>query len=102
MYTLGAILLLGVLLGIVVSVIDSVLDLAKVKDLVTKIPVVGTHWALGISILMIWLTEQYPAAGWGVAMDEKWQNIVANGAIVFGLIPLKDAVISMVNKGLRA
>jgi hypothetical protein len=27
---------------------------------------------------------------------------VANGAIIAGMIPLKDAVISMVGKGLRA
>jgi hypothetical protein len=26
----------------------------------------------------------------------------ANGAIILGMIPLKDAVISMVNRGLRA
>jgi len=29
-------------------------------------------------------------------------NVVINGAIVYGFIPLKDAVVSMVSKGLRA
>ncbi|MBI4882901.1 MAG: hypothetical protein HY826_02465 [Actinobacteria bacterium] len=102
MYTLGAILLLAVLLGAVVAVIDSVLDVAKLKDVVAKIPVIGAHWGLGISILMIWLLDLAPAAGWGVWMKDDWMNIVANGAIVYGAIPLKDAVVSMVNKGLRA
>jgi hypothetical protein len=27
--------------------------------------------------------------------------IVANGAIIYSIIPLKDAIISMVNKGFR-
>ena len=100
MYVLGAILLLAVLLTAVVAVIDSIFSLAKLKDVIAKIPVVGDHWALGVSILMIWLINVYPAAGWGVAMDHKWMNIVANGAIVYGAIPLKDAVVAMVNKGL--
>lgn len=102
MYVLGAILLLAVLLGAAVAVIDSVLSLAKVKDVIAKVPVIGDHWALGVSVLMIWLIDVFPAAGWGVAMDERWMNIIANGAIVYGAIPLKDAVVSLVNKGLRA
>jgi hypothetical protein len=103
MYVLGAILLLAVLLGAVVAVIDSVLGLVKVKDVIAKVPVVGDHWALGVSILMIWLLGVYPAAGWGVLhTEERWINIVLNGAIVYGAIPLKDAVVAMVNKGLRS
>jgi hypothetical protein len=102
MYTLGAILLLAVLLSTVVAVIDSVFEMAKVKTLITKLPVIGAHWALIISILMVWLLKAYPAGGWGLMFEEKWENIVANGAIVYGAIPLKDAVVAMVNKGLRA
>ncbi|CAB4363716.1 MAG: hypothetical protein F2681_05495 [Actinobacteria bacterium] len=102
MYTLGAILLLAVLLGGVVEVIDSVLELAKVKAIVTKLPVIGAHWALIISILMVWLLKSYPAGGWGLVFENKWENVVVNGAIIYGSIPLKDAVVSMVNKGLRA
>ncbi|MFM8266425.1 MAG: hypothetical protein ACKOA2_00155 [Ilumatobacteraceae bacterium] len=102
MYTLGAILLMTVLLGAVIAVIDSVLDLVKVRDTITKLPIIGAHWGLGISILMIWVIEVWPASGWGVLMEDRWMNIVANGAIIYGAIPLKDAVISMVGKGLRA
>jgi hypothetical protein len=35
-------------------------------------------------------------------MQDDWMNIVANGAIVYAAIPLRDAIMSMVNKGLRA
>jgi len=35
-------------------------------------------------------------------MTDKWVIIVANGAIVYGIAPVKDATISMVNRGLRA
>ena len=100
MYVLGAILLLAVLLGAVIAVIDSIFGLLKVKDLIAKIPVLGAHWGLIVSILMIWLINVFPAAGWHVAHQERWINIVMNGAIVYGAIPLKDAVVAMVNQGL--
>ena len=51
---------------------------------------------------MIWLINVFPAAGWNVFHEERWINIVVNGAIVYGAIPLRDAVVAMVNKGLRA
>ena len=100
MYTLGAILLLAVLLGAVIAVIDSIFGLVKIKDLIAKIPVIGEHWGLGVSILMIWAVHLSPAAGWGVWNDKRWLDIIINGAIVYGAIPLKDAVVSLVNKGL--
>lgn len=101
MYVLGALLLLAALLGAVVAVIDSIFGLVKIKDLIAKIPVIGEHWALIVSILMIWLLGVYPAAGWNVFhTEERWINIVINGAIVYAAIPLKDAVIALVNKGL--
>ncbi len=100
MYTLGAILLLAAVLSVVIAFIDSIFGLVRIKDLIAKIPVVGAHWGLIISILMIWLINVFPAAGWGVAHEERWINIVLNGALIYGAIPLKDAVVSLVNKGL--
>jgi len=35
-------------------------------------------------------------------MTDKWMIIVANGAIVYGMDPGKDAKISMASRGLRA
>lgn len=102
MYVLGAILALTLLVQATIAVIDSVLDVVKVKSAIDKIPVVGVHWGLGISMLVCWVGEFEPMSGWGVGGTEHWQHIVINGAVVYGAIPLKDAVVSMVNKGLRA
>lgn len=107
MYTLGAILLLAAVVGAVTAVVDSVLGLVKVKDTIHKLPVIGAHWGLLVAIGTMWVLESaghvgYPAGGWGIAASEEWINVVVNGAILYAAIPLKDAVINMVNKGLRA
>lgn len=102
MYTLGALLLYALLLGAVVAVIDSVLQLVGLHGVIAKLPVIGAHWSLIISILMVWLIDANPIAGWGISFTDDWMTYVANGAIILGMIPLKDAVVNMVNKGLRA
>ena len=102
MYTLGALLLSALLLGAVVSVIESVLQLVGVHPVISKLPLIGAHLSLIIAIGMVWLLKMDPIAGWEVTFSDEWMTHVANGAIILGMIPLKDAVISMVNKGLRA
>lgn len=106
MYTLGAFLLLAALLGAVTAVIDSVLTTVNAKSAIAKIPVIGAHWGLGISILMMWLYHSndgvMPSTGWYVGTTTDWINIVANGAIVYAAVPVLEAVINMVNKGFRA
>ncbi|NBP53844.1 MAG: hypothetical protein EBU67_06050 [Actinobacteria bacterium] len=81
MYVIGQLVLLSAVLTAVLAVIDSVLGLVKLNSTVK---------------------DTWPAAGWGLVMKEDWMNIVANGAIVYAAIPLRDAIMSMVNKGLRA
>jgi hypothetical protein len=53
---------------------------------------------------MVWLLGDWGnlLAGWGWDHEDDWINIVANGAIIAGMIPLKDAVFSAIGKGLRA
>lgn len=104
MYTLGALLLLAVLLGAVTHVIDSVLRTVGLSGTIGKIPIIGANWGLVVSILMMWLLDFNAIAKWVPASNDwdKWLIIVVNGAIIFGMIPVKDAVISMVNRGLRA
>ncbi len=104
MYTLGALLLMAVLLGAVIAVVDSVLGLIKLDSVIKNLPVIGAHWGLLISGLMIWLMDYYPAAHWlgDTFPADMWIQVVANGAIIYGMIPVKDAVVSMVSKGLRA
>lgn len=101
MYTLGALLLAAILLGAVVSFIDSILRLVGLHGIIAKIPVIGAHWALIISVLMVWVTEVNLVANWGLSFPENWMVWVANGAIIYGMIPVKDAAISMINKGFR-
>jgi len=102
MYTLGALLLSALLLGAVVSVIESVLHLVGAHGAISKLPLIGAHLSLIIAIGMVWWLKMNPIAGWGVTFADEWMTYVANGAIILGMIPVKDAVINMVNKGLRA
>ena len=102
MYTLGALLLSALLLGAVISVIESVLQVVGAHGAISKLPIIGAHLSLIIAIGMVWLLDMNPIAGWGVSFSDEWMTYVANGAIILGMIPVKDAVINMVNKGLRA
>lgn len=104
MYTLGALLLLAILLGAVTTVVNSVLGIVGLSSVIGKIPIVGANLALLISILMMWVLDINVIGGWVSGADtwDKWLVIVANGAIVFGMVPVKDATISMVSRGLRA
>ena len=104
MYTLGALLLLAVLLGVATALVNSVFSTLGLSATIGKIPIIGANWGLVISILMMWLLDINAIAGWVPASNgwDEWLIIVGNGAIVYGMIPVKDAVISMVNRGLRA
>ncbi len=103
MYVLGALLLLAVLLGSVTHVVNSIFSTFGLSASIGKIPIIGANWSLVISILMMWILDINPLGGWMPTGDwESWIVIVANGAVVFGMVPVKDAVISMVNRGLRA
>lgn len=103
MYVLGALLLLAVLLGAVTAVVNSVLSTLGVSASIGKIPIIGANLGLVISILMMWLLDVNVVGGWVPTFNwDTWLIVVANGAVVYGMIPVKDAVISMVNRGLRA
>jgi hypothetical protein len=102
MYTLGYLLLAAALLGAVTTVVDSVLGTVQLSAIIKKIPIIGSNWGLIVAIAMCWYLKMTPAAGWGMSFSDDWMTYTANGAIVMGMIPVKDAVISMVGKGLRA
>ncbi len=104
MYTLGALLLLAVLLGSVTAVVNSVFGVVGLSAAIGKIPVIGAHWGLIVSIAMMAVLDLNVIAGWVSGTDAwaQWLVIVANGAVVYGMGPVKDATISMVSRGLRA
>ena len=97
MYVLGALLLLAVLLGAVTHVVDSVFRTIGLSPVIAKIPVIGANWGLVVSILMMWLLDINVISGWipGTGSWDDWIVIVANGAVVFGMVQVKDAIISM-------
>ena len=102
MYTLGVLLLAAVLLGAVTTVVDSVLGTIGLSAIIKKIPIIGSNWNLLVAIGMMAVIDINLISAWGLGMTDKWMVYVANGAIVYGMVPLKDAVVSMVGKGLRA
>ena len=105
MYTLGALLLLAVLLGAVTAVVNSVFSTVGLSATIGKIPIIGANWSIIISILMMWVLDVNVIGKWILLESDSWDSwlvIVANGAVVFGMVPVKDAVISMVSRGLRA
>ena len=97
-------IVMAILLEAVMKVLHSILGTIGLGDTVGKIPVIGANLTLGISILMIWLMGDsgHLLGGWGWVHPDEWINVVATGAIVAGMIPLKDAVFNAINKGLRA
>jgi hypothetical protein len=101
--SLGALVLLSMLLGAVITVVDSVLSTIQVSGIIKKLPIIGANWNLIVAIAMMAVIDIDVVGGWGVGSDswDQWMVIVANGAIIYSIIPLKDAIISMVNKGFR-
>jgi hypothetical protein len=99
----GQLVLLAILLGAVTTVIDSVLGVVGLGAMIKKIPVVGSNWTLIISILMMAVLDFSPLTYWGITLDgwSGWMGYVGSGAIVYGMVPMKDAVISMISKGFR-
>ena len=99
----GQLVLLAILLGAVTTVVDSVLGVVGLGAMIKKIPVVGSNWTLIVSILMMAVLNYSPLKYWGIKLDDwdGWMDTVASGAIICGMVPMKDAVISMISKGFR-
>lgn len=103
MYTLALFIVMAIVLEAVVTVLRSVLDTFRVAGLVDRLPIIGANFTLLIAILMVGLMGErsHLLNGWGWADDDDWINMVANGAIIAGMIPLKDAVFTALTKVLR-
>ena len=97
----GELVLLAMLLGAVTTVVDSVLGVVGVSAMIKKLPIIGANWTLIVSIAMMAVIDLDVVGGWGIALSDNWMVWLANGAIVMGMVPVKDAVISMISKGFR-
>ena len=97
----GELVLLAMLLGAVTTVVDSVLGVVGVGAMIKKLPIIGANWTLIVSIAMMAVIDLDVVRGWGIALSDNWMVWLANGAIVMGMVPVKDAVVSMISKGFR-
>ena len=97
----GELVLLAILLGAVTTVVDSVLGVVGVSAMIKKLPIIGANWTLIVSIAMMAVIDLDVVGGWGIALSDDWMVWLANGAIVMGMVPVKDAVVSMISKGFR-
>ena len=100
MYTLGSLILLSILLGAVMPVFHSVTSTLKIDGIIHKIPVVGAHITLAVSILLVWGLDLSIVSTMTGGMRESWMTICVDGCIVYGMIPVKDAIVSFISKGL--
>ena len=98
----GELVLLAILLGAVTTVVDSVLGTIQLSAIIKKIPIIGSNWGLIVSIAMMAVIDLDVVGGWGIKMTDQWMVWVANGAVIYGMVPVKDAVVSMIGKGFRA
>ena len=100
----GELVLLAILLGVVTTVVDSVLGVVGVSAMIKKLPIIGANWTLVVSILMMAVLDYNALEYWGVTLPGwgGWGGYIGSGAIIMGMVPVKDAVISLIGKGLRA
>ena len=102
MYTVAALLAMAIALGGVMTIIDSVLDLAGASEMVRKLPLVGGHLEVAVAIGMVWLLDIQPVNAFTGAFSEEWMSFVINGIVIVGMVPVKDAVVGAIAKGMRA
>jgi hypothetical protein len=102
MYTLGAFVLLAIALGVVMTVVDGLLDMLSVSDAVGKIPIIGANLTVAVSIGLIWVLDVSIIQNFTGEMRASWVHIVVDGVLVAGMIPVKNAVVSAIEKGMRA
>lgn len=104
MYTVALFIVMAILLEAIMTVLMSVLDTVGAGETVKKVPIIGANLTLIVSILFVWLLGDWGhvLGGWGWVHDDEYLNVIANGAIIAGMIPLKDAVFGAIAKGVRA
>ncbi|HIG24870.1 MAG TPA: hypothetical protein EYG34_00815 [Acidimicrobiia bacterium] len=98
---LGLIILAMVFQG-VMAVINSILDLAGVNGMLKGLPLVGTNLNLIWAYLFVMLSE-VGALGYGgveIAQLGDFGTDVATAIAIVAFIPVKDAAISALGKGL--
>ena len=103
MYTVAALIVMAIALGGVMAIVDSVLNLAGLSETVKKLPLIGAHLDAAVAIGLLWLLVIHII---NVFMSgpirEEWMSFVLNGIVIAGFVPVKDAIVGAVGKGMRA
>lgn len=102
MATILGLIILGMVFQGVMAVIDSVLDMAGVNGMLKGLPLVGTNLNLIWAYLFVMLSE-VGALGYGgveIAQLGDFGTDVATAIAIVAFIPVKDAAISALGKGL--
>ena len=102
MYVLARLIAYAFLLGVAVSVVESALRFLKLSDIVGKIPVVGTHLGLVVAIGIMAVKRDSIVQEWGVTIGDDWLSVLVNAGLIYAMLPVKDAIVNMINKGFRA
>lgn len=100
MYTLGSLILMAILLGAVMPVFNSITSTLKLDGIINRIPVIGAHVTLAVSILLVWGLDLSIVTNMTGSMRESWMTICVDGCIVYGMVPVKDAIVSFISRGL--
>lgn len=100
MYTLGSLILMAILLGAVMPVFNTVTHTLKLDKVLKSIPVIGAHTALAVSILLVWALNVHIVSAWTGEFRSTWMTICVDGCIVYGMVPVKDAIVQFISRGL--
>lgn len=100
MYTLGSLILMAVLLGAVMPVFNTLTHTLKLDKVLRSIPVLGAHTALAVSIALVWALDAHFVTAWTGDFRSSWMTICVDGCIVYGMVPVKDAIVSFISRGL--
>ena len=100
MYTLGSLILLAILLGAVMPVFHSITSTVKLDAIINRLPVIKDHITLAVSILLVWALDISIVSTMTGSMRESWMTIVVDGCIVYGMVPVKDAIVQFISRGL--
>jgi len=102
MYTVAALIVMAIALGGVMAIVDSVLNLAGLSETVRKLPLIGAHLDAVVAIGLLWLLDIHIINAYIGGTREEWMSFVLNGIVIAGFVPVKDAIVGAVGKGMRA
>lgn len=105
MYKLATLILMAILLGAVMPVFHSIMHTLKLDTIINRIPIIKDHVTLGVSILLVWalnveLTTAWFAGAQSIDMRYAWVHICVDGCIVYGMVPVKDAIVQFISRGI--